>query len=90
MSSTQRRIKTLEQAGQTLARIKGPRGSDADYYRLERKRGVKRNARRGQEAEPTFCGDLDVETGDCGLMFLAEEPADKDETGIKKKGGGVC
>lgn len=50
---------------------------------------MKRNARRGWEAEPTFCGDLDVETGDCGLMFLAEEPADKDETGIKKKGG-VC
>lgn len=49
---------------------------------------MKRNARRGQEAEPTFCGDLDVETGDCGLMFLAEEPADKDERGIKKKGGG--
>lgn len=29
-----------------------------------------------------------MEMGDCGLMFLAEEPADKDETGIKKKGGG--
>lgn len=26
--------------------------------------------------ERTFCGDLDVETGDCDLMFLAEEPAD--------------
>lgn len=50
---------------------------------------MKRNARRGREAEPTFCGDLDVETGDCGLMFLAEEPADKDETEIKKMGG-VC
>lgn len=22
-----------------------------------------------------FCGDLDAETGDCDLMFLAEEPA---------------
>lgn len=28
------------------------------------------------ETEPTFCGDLDVGTGDCDLMFLAEEPAD--------------
>lgn len=28
-----------------------------------------------------------METGDCGLMFLAEEPADKDETGRKKR---VC
>lgn len=31
-----------------------------------------------REAEPTFCGDLDAETGDCDLMFLAEEPADKE------------
>lgn len=31
---------------------------------------------RGEE--PTFCGDLDTETGDCDLMFLAEEPADKE------------
>lgn len=33
------------------------------------------------ETEPTFCGDLDVETGDCDLMFLAEEPADKERRG---------
>lgn len=30
------------------------------------------------ETEPTFCGDLDVQTGDCDLMFLAEEPVDKE------------
>lgn len=28
-----------------------------------------------------------METGDCGLTFLAEEPADKDERGKKKTGG---
>ena len=28
------------------------------------------------EREPTFCGDLEAETGDCDLMFLAEETAD--------------
>lgn len=31
-----------------------------------------------RNGKPTFCGDLDVETGDCDLMFLAEEPADKE------------
>lgn len=30
------------------------------------------------EKEPTFCGDLDVQTGDCDLMFLAEEPVEKE------------
>lgn len=30
-----------------------------------------------------------METGDCGLTFLAEEPADKDERGEKKKQGGL-
>lgn len=46
-----------------------------------RKRGnIKlRETLRRREAEPTFWGDLDVETGDCGLMLLAEEPADRDE-----------
>lgn len=38
------------------------------------------------ETKPTFCGDLDVETGDCDLMFLAEEPADK-EMGERERGG---
>lgn len=33
------------------------------------------------ETQPTFCGDLDVGTGDCDLMFLAEEPADRLEGG---------
>lgn len=28
-----------------------------------------------------------METGDCGLTLLAEEPADKDERGKKKQGG---
>lgn len=32
--------------------------------------------RKVTERGPTFCGDLDAETGDCDLMFLAEEPAD--------------
>lgn len=44
---------------------------------------------RRRKAEPTFWGDLDAETGDCGLMLLAEEPADKDErggVGVRKKG----
>lgn len=27
-----------------------------------------------EKKELTFCGDLDVGTGDCDLMFLAEEP----------------
>lgn len=43
-----------------------------------------RETLRRRKAEPTFWGDLDVETGDCGLMLLAEEPADRD-----KRGGGV-
>lgn len=47
-----------------------------------------RKPQRGQEAEPTFCGDLDMETGDWGLMFLAEEPADKDEMREEEKWGG--
>lgn len=38
------------------------------------------------EAEPTFCGDLDAETGDCDLMFLAEEPADNRTRGRRKEG----
>ena len=42
------------------------------------------------ETEPTFCGDLDMETGDCDLMLFAEEPADKKmrerEVGNEKRG----
>lgn len=34
--------------------------------------------------EPTFCGDLEAETGDCDLMFLAEEPADKPDEKEKR------
>lgn len=36
------------------------------------------------ETQPTFCGDLDVGTGDCDLMFLAEEPADSQ---MRERGG---
>lgn len=38
------------------------------------------------ETEPTFCGDLDVQTGDCDLMFLAEEPVDKEMRERGKEG----
>lgn len=40
------------------------------------------------QTKPTFCGDLDAETGDCDLMFLAEEPADKQmrERNTRKEG----
>lgn len=41
-----------------------------------------------RNGKPTFCGDLDVETGDCDLMFLAEEPADKEMGERGREGGG--
>lgn len=37
-----------------------------------------------EKKELTFCGDLDVGTGDCDLMFLAEEPGRWErERGVK-------
>lgn len=44
------------------------------------------------QRELTFCGDLDMGTGDCDLMFLAEEPADshmKEREGKFKMSGFV-
>lgn len=77
-------IKTLEQAGNTLlaVRDKDPRLSLSKVsLSSENKDNLKRPTLRikwWKESEKlTFCGDLDVETGDWDLMVLAEEPADK-------------
>lgn len=45
---------------------------------------MRKKKKEDRGAGPTFCGDLDVETGDWDLMFLAEEPADQRE---RERGG---
>lgn len=77
---TQSRIKTLEPAGKMVAaQDKGPPRlslSKVGMCQGKTKEKPKKKQREVTETEPTFCGDLEAETGDCDLMFLADEPAD--------------
>lgn len=71
-------LKVVRKQGQAVSEKEGETKNSPNLTPNRKRKGV-------TETQPTFCGDLDVGTGDCDLMFLAEEPADRSEGGRERE-----